>query len=737
MDVLGAQSRHLQRIGEIRRIADEANQLSCGPDAAWYDELDAAENETGRLPTTSVAIVGPTGVGKSTLLNAVLGRRLLPVSSSHICTAAVTEIRVSADDRYHIAIDFVPDNTWTTDRDSIVEDLTQAYLTDGEIGEDLAELEARLRAVYGDALDHVTKSGSTLRSRLKTPPLIQEALDDKRRIFVTRDLDLARRALADHLDARRPFWPIVRRVEIAVPDTSLERHLCLVDLPGVNDANAAREATTRTALEAATSVVVVFHTRRGLTRDVQLLCEHPDLRNRVLDGRDDELAFVGTGLDDIDLIEDSDRFGLPTDDPVAVAKARAEDVRSNVDRQMADLALRLTRRRPASTQQARDALSRSSVVLVSSTDHLALLQNDHPRVFPDVSMTGIDEIETHLADTVDTSARRWDQSLDQRMDALIAEIYERLQRRRAEVAVVDDDHLDDRTAAAVEVQRIVDDVTADLRSVLDASGSALAGAITTSTDAIAESVNDQSPMVAELSRYWNELPRQALRTSVRRNGRLRRRDRRIELNHDVSDVLAERLRPAWHETVVEPLVDAGGEIAASILGSLTDANGRIRVAIGSIDPDLIEQIERLGDRMLDRFGSLVNDLADRSRVAGDEQLAEVLAENEQRTADHFRFALTEARAASGRGRADRIVDLLLDHAVVTLSSETPRVVNRLGDAGRSLVGALRLEIDDLVDEATADLTHIAELISTEDRPDIDREALDDLLNQRPLLDGPA
>lgn len=79
---------------------------------AWKDELDALSKrcDAGRV---MIAVVGDTGAGKSSLLNALLGEEdLLPTSSMQACTAAVVEISHAAQSQYTAVIEFLTKDEW-------------------------------------------------------------------------------------------------------------------------------------------------------------------------------------------------------------------------------------------------------------------------------------------------------------------------------------------------------------------------------------------------------------------------------------------------------------------------------------------------------------------------------------------------------------------------------------------------------------------------------------------------
>ena len=74
-----------------------------------FSELIEDLRKYAALPETIVAIVGNTGAGKSSLLNALLGHYdILPTSGMQACTAAVVEINNNTeDDRYRADIEFL------------------------------------------------------------------------------------------------------------------------------------------------------------------------------------------------------------------------------------------------------------------------------------------------------------------------------------------------------------------------------------------------------------------------------------------------------------------------------------------------------------------------------------------------------------------------------------------------------------------------------------------------------
>lgn len=79
-------------------LLDHENKLFCSEARRqeWVKEISSALDKS--VPETVMAVLGSTGVGKSSLLNALLAEaNILPTSGSRGCTAAVVELRFNKD----------------------------------------------------------------------------------------------------------------------------------------------------------------------------------------------------------------------------------------------------------------------------------------------------------------------------------------------------------------------------------------------------------------------------------------------------------------------------------------------------------------------------------------------------------------------------------------------------------------------------------------------------------------
>ena len=257
----------------IKNAQDEHLEEICSKD--WRNRLEKIYQECNTTPEVEISLVGGTGAGKSTLVNALLDARLLPVSNMKACTAAISEVRFFEDKRYLARVEFISREEWQHEVELLIADMEDGKTTqqmgttapshqtradhplgspdshDALVGSALSRAAMeRLSAVYG--LDKATPLSPENVKQLKEPSEITWAFDTCVHDFHYADFEAFRKQLAHFLDSGHNFWPIVKTVRIAGPFKALKNGVKLVDLPGINDPNEAREAITREHLYTAT-----------------------------------------------------------------------------------------------------------------------------------------------------------------------------------------------------------------------------------------------------------------------------------------------------------------------------------------------------------------------------------------------------------------------------------------------------------------------------------------------------
>jgi len=119
------------------------------------------ENESS-LPQTVIAVVGDTGSGKSSLLNAVLEHgTILPTSGMRACTAVV--VRVSSNestDNYEADVEFLAEKEWMDELKVLMKELTgrngKIRTKQPDPDTEAAVAWNKIRAVYGPFSADVT-----------------------------------------------------------------------------------------------------------------------------------------------------------------------------------------------------------------------------------------------------------------------------------------------------------------------------------------------------------------------------------------------------------------------------------------------------------------------------------------------------------------------------------------------------------------------------------------------------
>jgi hypothetical protein len=98
------------------------------------------------------------------------------------------------------------------------------------------------------------------------------------------------------------FWPLISRVRIYGNFEVLSNGVVLVDLPGLNDPNPAREQVTKQYLEDARYLWLVCNSQTGIDRVfTHVLRENGFLLRLFLEGRLDVFSVIATRIDDINL----------------------------------------------------------------------------------------------------------------------------------------------------------------------------------------------------------------------------------------------------------------------------------------------------------------------------------------------------------------------------------------------------------------------------------------------------
>ncbi|KAL8181431.1 UNVERIFIED_CONTAM: hypothetical protein K2H54_001669, partial [Gekko kuhli] len=294
----------------------------------WREQIAELQKAT-KPPSTYIAVVGNTGAGKSSLLNALLDEEaVLPTSAMRACTAVVVEVsRGPGGSPYQAEVEFLSQEEWYKELTALLEDMKDKS---GNLKRRCPDRKteagaaySRVKAVYGtvdelaklksmqDVTQHLGTvkriSAETASEKLAGPKLVRWAADF--RANIEKFIDSRTDNLRDMKGGE--FWPIVKCVKICVAQAeALKTGVVLVDLPGIRDSNAARDNAAKEYLKNCNAVWVVASITRAVDDKTAKEILNSNLRRQLfMDGLYGNLAFVCTKTDSFnisDIVRDLD-----------------------------------------------------------------------------------------------------------------------------------------------------------------------------------------------------------------------------------------------------------------------------------------------------------------------------------------------------------------------------------------------------------------------------------------------
>jgi hypothetical protein len=317
--------------------------------------IQALRNRLEQPPVIPIALLGSTGAGKSTLINTILGSNVLNSNNLQFCTAAVTAVSYESRAGYRARLTFLSLGEWNQEVENVLKYL---YATDSGSPEDTDLTSSEIRRHYEKKLRTVYKLDPASPIPRPLPPLpshVQDLLSrDSALELNSADLLDMRKRLKEYVTSDGSLWPLVQLAEILGPFEALSGGIQLVDLPGLNDPNPAREEITRSYLKQSPFVWLIFNSKRGLTKDVRdFLIETNLVRQMMLDGNLPGFAMVATHADDIDIDEQTlENLALPEDATESeIVAERNRRVVSICQSALRDLAANIGARAHASEQE--------------------------------------------------------------------------------------------------------------------------------------------------------------------------------------------------------------------------------------------------------------------------------------------------------------------------------------------------------------------------------------------------
>lgn len=549
---------------------------------------------------------------------------------------------------------------------------------------------------------------------METEP-VRYAFDNGSFAFQSDDEKEFREGVKRFLDSDQPFWPIVEKVRVQGPFQALNQGIVLVDLPGLNDPNAAREAATRRHLAEAQFVWVVFNMKRALTRDVfDFLREGDLLRRLYIDGRTDSLVLIGTASDDVDVDADIERLRLADDATVPdIVAARSREVTGVVRNQLDELGRLIAHNAGESEPRADDLrhqLGHAPIHCVSAREFQKcqgiMRRTNH--LLTDPGSTGIPELQIEANRLVGDQGRQahlaqlMDQLLLLRQDIVrtIGTHYGRAQAQRDATEA----QLEEVKAAAAQAATFLDERS---DRAVERFGTAITQAKDVLNERLRAAVQDAEAKVGEIDQPWRQMHWNTMRATVRREGQWATGGRRIDLAEQLAKPLLDSVTFAWVDFFGDRALRAVENLAEGLKDAAADYIDRFELSLRPV-PALAEVVEKHAEAT----AAAARKLVDQRLSELDRDVKERLTTDRRRLNDEvltqIRFAMkpafAEAAEVRGKGSGAQMVDILHHHAVRT---------------SEEMFASVRTEVEDLLIELTAFLQSRAESVTAA----VQREAL--------------
>lgn len=640
--------------------------------STWFRELDLIRALVERPDRIRIALIGSTGAGKSTFLNAVLGQEVLPVGVMEPCTAFVTSVAYSHDEQYEVNIQFFTREEWKKDLKCLITALNPGETDDNatDIAETKELIQAskkRIETVYGIQI----ADGSDLKSLTRELPeevkrifdansIVKQTFDDRKKMQVYLK-EFIRGGKDSHL------WPLIKEVHVAGPYECLVGGLELVDLPGLNDPNEARVEVTREYLRTAPFVWVIFPMVRGLTKDIQkILQEEKLLRTLVLSGTYGSLSLIGTKADDVDT-NMADQLGLPDDCDIediikAYRKQTIDEARKQLVQMIRDLAVN---NEDSDTLERMVKMARQVHVHATSASaynklkNIGRLRKDYG--ISDTNQTGIPNILEYLSIISNNAGGQFNaQTALNRLDQLAEEIAFFFRAKATmptpKVGQARERIQKERETFSSEISEIQRKAKGDLASFKKRFLEKLDPLFAISVQGI-----------NRVTAGWESIHWATLKAIVQRDGIFKSPSthRFHDFNEELVEPLLGQLPVSWEKYFTDDIGGVTNEFALRITGAGKNFCEKVRLIIDILFDKKDESIEKQLEWFQDKVALLVRTANAKIFAAVRERRQELAAKMPRVAKERMMPAYNDAKDEVGRGMKRRILDKLTNRALAS------------------------------------------------------------------------
>ncbi|CAJ2506164.1 Uu.00g002940.m01.CDS01 [Anthostomella pinea] len=426
--------------GILRSISQVLDSIKPGIDIDRWSQSVKDLIQQAKTPVTTIGVVGGTGQGKSSVINALADEtKLVPTNCVRACTAVITELSWNPsedpDHRYVAEVEFITADEWQYELKHLFQDLMGAT---GEVSDegsnrdaDVGVAWAKIKAVYPQ-LTKVSLANTNVESLANDPAVksllgttksehsptiddfyqaIRVYIDSKEKLVVSDTADGEDEGKHRHME----LWPLIKVVRIRTKCDALSTGAIIVDLPSVEDSNAARSAVAGKYVERCNAIWIVTSITRAVDdKTAQKLLGQSFKQQLRFDGNSSNITFICSKTDNIlraelkkwestqeaELENDKKRTGSLSAYVTELDK-RLRQWESLAGRQSTGVAVyapkETTRKRKATVQGARtrkrrrtanDEISEDVSAYVSANNYWDNLEKDIPKFGDKQGLTG-------------------------------------------------------------------------------------------------------------------------------------------------------------------------------------------------------------------------------------------------------------------------------------------------------------------------------------------------------------
>lgn len=690
----------------------------------WQEQLQQMRAYAEGHTHVSLALVGGTGSGKSTLLNALLEADLLPTHSFRTCTSAAIEVAYAARKSWRATIQFLPLSAWQEEKEHFLAEARES--------------QASGHSSFGHQ-DFLYKAWSLYRPRAGQPPmpfplaklidLLQEPLPESllkqiaqgTLILKSKTASELKQQLTRYLTAESPVWPFIQQVLLEGPLPLLKDGLRLIDLPGLNDPNPVREAITRSFLQQAEFIGMVFGTGRGLTRDViELLKDQHFITQMVLDGKVSALSFIGTRADDfVSELEWANLAVSPDADRETIRQAREIQIRQLIQQQLSELTLWFGNRYKVSEQSQHiislisNTLQQSPIFVASALSYQAQLGwlPQQPQYFAQAIQTGLPDLQAFARQIVAEhgikARKKLIRSQFQQLNHEIRRLVESL-RQKQSVAHLASDQASRLQIALTQVYQ------AHLRSFQTVQHDLIQALHLKQVQfekQLLYAFSDLQRRLEQVLEQWQDLNWQYLQRAVANDGRYTSPTTgvQVNLNRDILRFIENEVALDWYEFFQHRLLKEVDQ-ARSLLNALLEQVAQaVRACLQKDAPQLLSQSESLlqaGQQVIEQLSWRARKDLEQKIRATQMRMELVLAEGVQAA---MQPVYAEAAQLSGTGVKKQILDKLTQELNQHLSALTQEIKQPVSEALLDLVQAIEQHHKALTQEFLTSLETLCQI----------------------------